>query len=254
MAQNSRRPDSLLGGSLALLQPESGHRAGTDAVLLGACAPATAAGSALDFGAGAGAAGLVALARAPGLQMSFLEIDADSAGCCAQNLQLNGFSDRGRAIVADGLKAAARRAAGLRDGSYDLVLTNPPFHDAGAVRVTPDMDKARAHVAGEGGLAAWMKAALALLAPGGTFLMIHRADALGLILAAVEGRIGGVRIMPVQPKVDEPAIRLLVGGRKGSRGPLVVLPPLVLHEADGAFTARAEAIHRGDAGIDLRLH
>jgi tRNA1(Val) A37 N6-methylase TrmN6 len=30
----------------------------------------------------------------------------------------------------------------------------------------------------------------------------------------------------------------------------VLAPPLVLHQADGRFTARAEALHRGDARID----
>lgn len=254
MAPNSPAPDRLLGGRLSLVQPASGHRAGTDAVLLGACAPPDASGKGLDFGAGAGAAGLTAMVRAPALDMTFLEIDAPTAACCEESVRLNDLASRGRTIVADGLAARTRRAAGLGDGGYDLVLTNPPFHEARAVRVTPDPGKARAHVTGEGGLEGWMKAALALLAPGGTFLMIHRADELARILGAATGRLGGLRIMPVLPKADEPAIRLLVGGRKGSRAQLALLPPLVLHESSGAFTARAEAIHRGEAGIDLRLH
>jgi tRNA1(Val) A37 N6-methylase TrmN6 len=99
-----------------------------------------------------------------------------------------------------------------------------------------------------------MKAALALLAPGGLFLMIHRADALPAILKGAAGRVGGLRLLPVAPRENEPATRLLVGGRKGSRAPLAILPPLILHGADGAFTSRAESIHRGEQGIDLGLH
>jgi tRNA1(Val) A37 N6-methylase TrmN6 len=134
-----------------------------------------------------------------------------------------------------------------------MVLTNPPFYEAGAVRISPDPKKARAHVAA-GGRESWMKAALALLAPGGLFLMVHRADALPGIVQGAEGRIGGLRLMPVLPRENEPAIRLLVGGRKGSRAPLAILPPLVLHGPDGRFTPRAEAVHRGEEGIDLGLH
>ncbi len=163
--------------------------------------------------------------------MTFVEIDAATADLCRENVGTNGFADRARAVRADVMTAKTRRAGGLMDGAYDLILTNPPFHEPGGVRVSPDADKARAHVA-EGGLEAWMKASLALLAPGGLFLMIHRADALPAILAAAEGRIGALRLLPVLPRESEPAIRLLVAGRKGSRAPVAILPPLVLHGED----------------------
>ena len=250
MAQTSPRPDAFLGGRLTLRQPSAGHRAGTDAVLLAACVPAGAAGRAVDVGSGVGAAGLSALARAAGLDMACVEIDPALVSLCAGNIAENGFAGRARAIEADILKAASRRAAGLADGSFDLVITNPPFLDRKTARVSPDAARARAHVA-EGGLEAWMKAALALLRPGGLFLMIHRADALADILAGAKGRIGELRLLPVHAKAGEPAVRLLVSGRKGSRAPLALLPPLTLHTPDGRFTPEAEAIHRGEAGIGL---
>ena len=37
-----------------------------------------------------------------------------------------------------------------------------------------------------------------------------------------------------------------VPGTTGSRGPLAVLPPVVLNGPDGRFTAQAEALHRGE--------
>ena len=49
--------DGFLGGRLSLRQPTKGHRAGTDAVLLAAAAPADFSGLALDVGAGIGTAG-----------------------------------------------------------------------------------------------------------------------------------------------------------------------------------------------------
>lgn len=239
-----------MGGRLSLRQPGSGHRAGTDAVLLAACLPASAQGRAVDVGAGVGAAGLSALTRAAMLGMSCVEIDPALADLCAQNIVENGLADRARAVTADILKPASRRATGLTDGGFDWAMTNPPFLDPAAARISPDAAKARAHVA-QDGLEAWMKASVALLAPGGHFLMIHRADALADILASADGRIGGLRLMPVHAKANQPAVRLLVSGKKGSRAPLALLPPLVLHETDGGFTPVAEAIHRGEAGIAL---
>src|SRR5436305_2101011 len=82
-------------------------------------------------------------------------------------------------------------------------------------------------------LGARIVAGLALLAPGGRFQMIHRADALGAVLAAFGERIGAVAIRPVHPRADAAAIRVLVGGIKGSRAPLTLLPGLTLHEPSG---------------------
>ena len=244
-------PDAFLGGRLSLRQPASGHRAGTDAVLLAACAPAGAAGRAADVGSGVGAAGLCALARAEDLDMTCVEIDPALVALCAANIADNGFAARARAIEADILKGAGRRAAGLADGGFDLVMTNPPFLEAARARVSPDASRALAHVLAPGGLEGWMKASLALLKPAGLFLMIHRADALADVLAGARGRIGALRLMPVHEKAGEPAVRLLVAGIKGSRAPLALLPPLVLHGPGGGFTPEAQAIHRGDAAIAL---
>ena len=132
------------------------------------------------------------------------------------------------------------------------MVTNPPFFEAGAVRVSPNTSRALAHVfaAGAGDpLAAWIVACLALLAPSGRFQMIHRADALPAILAAIGRRLGGVTVRPVHPRADSDAIRVLVGGVKGSKAPMRLLPGLVLHEAAGPFTPQVEAIHRGAAEL-----
>jgi tRNA1(Val) A37 N6-methylase TrmN6 len=105
-------------------------------------------------------------------------------------------------------------------------------------------------VIGDGGLAAWVHACVALLRPGGTFLMIHRADALDEILRAAWPQLGALILLPIHPAGGRPATRILVRGLKGRRTPLSLAPPLVLHEADGAFTAYLEALHRGEARID----
>ncbi len=87
---------------------------------------------------------------------------------------------------------------------------------------------------------------LALRARDGLFVLIHRADALATLLAAVAETLGALSIVPVQPTAAKPATRVLLRGRKGSKAPLSIAPPLILHEGD-RFTARAEAIHRGGA-------
>ena len=62
-------------------------------------------------------------------------------------------------------------------------------------------------------------ASLAILAPGGRFVMIHRPDALRAILDAIGGRLGALALLPVHPRAGASAHGLLVSGMKGYQGP-----------------------------------
>lgn len=238
-------PRQFLGGRLRLRQSPRGHRSGTDAVLLVAAAPANATRLILDIGSGVGAVALGAALFAPQASVGLVEIDPAACALARQNVAENGLAERVRVYETDLLDPASRRGAGLVDEQAETVLTNPPYLAAGRVRVSPDPRRALAHV-GNGGLKPWVRACLALLKPGGTFVMIHRADALAECLASAEGRLGALAILPVAPRVGEPATRILLRGTKGSKAPLALLAPLVLHETNGRFTPLAEAIHRGD--------
>ena len=241
--------DHFLGGALTLRQPASGHRSGTDAILL-AAAVGGAPDRLIDLGAGAGAAGLAVAMMLPGVHVTLAEIDPDLVELANGNIAQNRLG--ARAVACDVLSAAARRAADLADASADVVISNPPWLTPGRARVSPDARRALAHVArAEDGVVGWRRAAAALLRPDGRVAIIHRADALADLLAGCAGRFGDLSILPIHPRADAPAIRVIVAGRKGSRAPMRLLPGLVLHEADGAFTPRAEALMRGAARLDL---
>ena len=150
-----------------------------------------------------------------------------------------------------------RRAAGLTPALANIVLSNPPFGSAERMRPSPDGNRASAHVMPAGGLKKWIAAAADLIAPRGVYVMIHRADALGEALAALEGWLGSIFLKPVHPRADAPASRILIRAVKGGRAPLVLLPLLVLHDANGRFTAEAEssiaakAISRSSLGAPM---
>jgi tRNA1(Val) A37 N6-methylase TrmN6 len=237
-------PDRLFDGRLILHQPEGGHRSGTDAVLLAAASPPLARGLIVDVGAGAGAVGLALAQINPGAQAVLLEKNPRAAAFAVQNIACNGLAARTRVVEADLFDVFSRKAQGLVEAAQ-LVVTNPPFLNAGESRASPDSDRAMAHVLDEGGIGKWLRASLALLRPGGVFALIHRADALDAVLAALSGRLGGLEILPVFPKQGEKAVRILLRGRKGAKTPLALLPGLVLHGEGGGFTPLAEELHRG---------
>lgn len=243
--------DRWLGGALTLLQPRRGHRVGTDAALLVAAAGARQ-GRIVDVGAGIGAVGLALAKRSAPASADLVEIDSELAEIAERNAARNELQARARILRIDALDPGARRKTGLSE-SADCVVTNPPFFEAGAVRVSPDEGKARAHVmAAKSGatLADWIQASLAILKPGGLFVMIHRPDALHAILGGIGRRLGGIALLPVHPTVGARAHRLLVSGVKGSKAPLRLAPGLILHGADGRLTADADAIHRGERLVE----
>jgi tRNA1(Val) A37 N6-methylase TrmN6 len=245
--------DRWLGGQLSLVQPKGGPRVGTDAALLAAAA-GSPEGRITDVGAGVGAVGLALAERSERAFADLIEIDADLARLAEINAARNALQARVRVLRLDVLTPAERRKAGLADEAADCVVTNPPFFEPGTVRASPNQARARAHVLlpAEGGatLELWIRASLALLAPGGRFVMIHRPDALAAILAAVGNRLGALVLLPVHAFAGAGAHRLLVSGVKGSKAPLRIAPPLILHGADGRLTAEADAIHRGERLID----
>jgi tRNA1(Val) A37 N6-methylase TrmN6 len=88
-----------------------------------------------------------------------------------------------------------------------------------------------------------------LLRGGGRVGLIHRAGALVEALTALAAGFGDIRVRPVYPTADRPAGRILVVAARGSRAGASILPPLVLHESDGRWTAHADAILHGAADL-----
>lgn len=244
--------DDFLGGRLSIVQPKTGHRAGSDAVFLAAAVGAQAGDAVLDAGAGVGVAGLCLLARVPETTVTAVEIDARQCALAAENAERNGLSGRFAAIGAD-ITAPAKdlAAAGLIREGYGHVMANPPFYMEGAVRAAPDAARATAHVMLRGELGRWVRFLTTMAAPKGTLTVIHRADCLGALLELLQDRFGDLAVFPLFPKAAEPAVRVIVQGRKGSRAGLRLLAGLVLHGLDGAYTAEAEAVLRGGEALSL---
>ena len=235
--------DTLLSGRLQLTQPAKGHRAGTDAVLLGAAAPTTS-GLIIDVGAGVGTVGLILALRNEAARVVLLERDPVFAALARQNAGRNTLAGRVTVAETDVLATLVRRSAGVRNESADVVVTNPPFYDADSGRRSSDPLKRAAHVI-EGTLTDWVRASMTLLKPGGTFVLIHRPEALAEALPALGRGMGGIHIQPIHAKAASPATRIVLRATKGSRKPLELGPPLVLHDDAGTFTKEAAALHEG---------
>lgn len=247
--------DAALGGRLNLRQPRRGHRFGHDAILLAASVPAGPGDHVVDLGAGVGTAGLAVAVRLPGIRLTLVDSNPDLAALAAANAAANGIAATALVLDVAG-PPEGFAAAGLTPGSAGHVLMNPPFNDARRFNASPERGRAAAHAASPDTLAVWTRAAAMLLAPGGSLTLIWRAEELLDVLVALGRHFGAIAVMPVHPRPDAAAIRIIVTATSGSRAPLTLVPGLLLNGADGRPAAAAEAILRGGGptGLATRPH
>ena len=139
----------------------------------------------------------------------------------------------------------------LEAESFDHVLSNPPFYDAAAARVSSNNLKAAAHVMPSGGLDAWLRFMARMTRPGGQATMIHLAERLSDVISAFERRFGGLLLQPLHPRAGDPASRIIVQGTKGSRRPMQVLAGIVLHSDGHGFRPEIDQILRAPCPLHL---
>lgn len=228
----------VLNKRVRLLQPSDGFRTSLDSVMLAAACPARAGGHVLDMGCGVGGAGLCVLARVADAKLTGIDIQADHIELAQRNIELNEARGRVDFCVSDirDYKAAGR---------FDHVICNPPYMEAGAHTVSPLRRKAVAHGHHDDiSLADWLEAGFHALKSGGSLTVIHRADKTDKIILGLKNRFGAVEIIPLWPRRGEHARRVIVRAVKDRKTPAILHAGVVLHEAEGGYTAAADAILR----------
>jgi tRNA1Val (adenine37-N6)-methyltransferase len=210
--------------------------------MLAAAVPAIAGDENLELGAGNGTASLCLAQRLTDCSVTGVEIDSELAALANENAAQNGFGARIRFIAGDVFDLPKELK---RDFAH--VFCNPPFHfSEGEVSPVESRDRA---LRDKGKLGDWMGVCLRRTVGGGTFTTIIRADRMAEALARLPER--GVTIFPLWPHAGEPAKRVILQVRKGSRAESVMTAGLVLHEAGGCYTREADTVLRDAAALPI---
>lgn len=214
--------DAFLGGLVHLWQPRKGYRAGVDPVLLAATIPAVSGQRVLELGCGVGAAILCVGARVQGLELTGVERE----DVYAELAERNG---------AGALEVVKADIAGLpltlRQRQFDHVLANPPYwrRDASIAAGDPMREAALGE---ETPLSKWVGTGSKRLAPKGQIHIIHRAERLPDILAALPHDMGSIEVLPIAARLGRAAERVIVRARKSGRADFRLHAPLILHRGD----------------------
>ena len=233
----------LLGGRVRYSQSATGFRSGIEPVLLAACVPARPGDAVLEAGTGAGAAWLCLGFRVPGVHGIGVEIDATAAALAAANVRSNGLT--GIEIVRCRIEDA------VFAHQFDHAMANPPYHPAGGSEsAVAERETAKR---GSGPLMlAWIEGLSRSLRHRGSLTLIVPAGMVSAcITAMVACRCPCTVLFPLWPKAGRPAKLVLVRGVKNARGPMRLMPGLVLHRPDGSYTSAAQDVLSDGAALDL---
>ncbi|HKJ61019.1 MAG TPA: methyltransferase domain-containing protein, partial [Hyphomicrobiales bacterium] len=207
-----------------------------------------------ELGSGSGVVSLAIARRVEGVRVTGIEIDPALCHLAARNAERNGLGQYANFICGDVTGPVSELlAAGLAPDSFDHAVANPPFLSEDQARLPANARLRRAHALGKGDLALWIKCLGTFVRPGGTMTVVHRADALPQLFDACKGRFGGLTVLPLHPRPNTAANRIILHGRKGSRTPLKLHPGIVLHNDGRGFTETADAILREGEGLKFPL-
>ncbi|KPU84326.1 methyltransferase [Marinosulfonomonas sp. PRT-SC04] len=242
--------DLFLGGALTILQPKTGYRAGVDPVLMAATVPAISGESVLELGCGAGVASLCLASRVPGLTLSGVELQADYIDLARRNADSNGIEmDLHQADL-------SHLPVALLQQNFDHVIANPPYYLRSNGRAATDAGRELA--LGEvTPLAEWIDVATRRLKPRGHLTIIQDAERLPALMAALDGRLGAVKLLPLAPRIGRPAHLVILHARKGARAAAQLLAPIVMHEGAAhdfdrdSYTDQIRAVLRSGANLAM---
>lgn len=224
-------------------QSEYGFKLGTDSVLLAHFTNPARAKRILDLGCGAGVLTVLTAWKAPKAQVMGIEIQPESAEICRQNMEANGFDPR-NILVGD----LREHRTLFEAGSFDLLLSNPPYFTANSGYTTPDEKRAIARDERSCTMDDLCKTAGYLLKWGGSFTVVHRPERLSELLCKLSKYgLEPKRLRLVSHKADSAPNLILVEAKRGGKAGLTIEPPLILTKDDGSDTEEIKKIyHRGD--------
>jgi len=232
--------DDFLGGKIKVKQPVKGFRAGSDAVLLAAVANSCDK-KVLDVGCGVGTASLCFAFNNPKAEITAIDVQSELLDLANENITLNSMSN-----------ISTKKVNILKDKPdyqiYNSVITNPPFFKDNHGIKSPNDIKQTANT-GEVNLEKWVKFCFLSLKDKGDFTIIFRVDRLSELVHIMHPMFGDIKVIPLYPKAGANALRVIVKGKKNTKGITILDKGMVLHKEDGS--ANMEEILREGKCYDI---
>ncbi|MHC1724679.1 MAG: tRNA1(Val) (adenine(37)-N6)-methyltransferase [Syntrophobacteraceae bacterium] len=233
--------DTLFNGRLAVCQERKGYRFSLDAVLLAGLSRIKPGDRVIELGTGCGVVPLILAYRdKTNKKISGVEIQPELAGLARANVDANGLGERIEICEMD----LRESSSGFKTGSFDVVLSNPPYRKPGAGRVNPERQKAIARHELYANLADVFRAAKHLLPQGGRAALIYPAGRLAYLLSSArEQDFSPKRLTIIYSYPGGPGKLIHLESIKGGGEELTVEPPFYVYRENGRYSEAMDALY-----------
>ncbi|MBQ2840047.1 MAG: methyltransferase [Oscillospiraceae bacterium] len=232
--------DNLGINGFVMEQDEKYLKLGTDAMLLSEFARVKKGANVCDLGCGSGAVSVLLAARHENISISGVEIVEGAAELARKNVMHNNLENRMKVYTLD-LKDVR---SVFEAGSFDSVVSNPPFMQKGAGLETGREELLCARMEICCTIDDVCEAASYLLKFGGDFSLVYRPSRLyDLFLALKKHNLAPKRMRLVQDTVTAEPSLVLLEARKGGGSGIKHLPALILKNADGSESEETKKIY-----------
>jgi tRNA1Val (adenine37-N6)-methyltransferase len=226
---------------IRIYQSKTGYRFSVDALLLFDFVNIKAVKKIADLGAGSGVIGLLLAKKYLKADVFMFEIQNALAELAERNVSLNNLGDRVRVVRAD-IKGYV--SEGL-SGSFDVVVSNPPFRKNKSGRLNLEDEKTVARHEIAVCLDDFIRFSRILLRERGRFCMIHHPSRLAEHIRKLQEKgLEPKRVRFVHSNISTEAKMVLMEAVKGGRAGLVVERPFYLYNADGSYTAETMEMYK----------
>jgi len=237
-SENETR-DSILDGSITLIQPKHGYRFSIEAILLARFARANTRDRVLELGAGCGVVSIMIAALYRPREVVAIEIQPPLADMITRNAAINALKSV-NAINAD---LRQKKIAGVAPASFDLVVANPPYRAASSGRENPDHSRRMARGEGATVLMDFVAAARRYARTRGRVAFVFTARRSAELISAMRSyQLEPKRIRFVHPQIATPASVILIEARAAGGIEVAIEPPLILYARPGIYTSEAKAL------------
>ncbi|HHW12177.1 MAG TPA: methyltransferase [Firmicutes bacterium] len=234
--------DRLGLGDLRIKQHPAIFKFTVDPILLAGFVRIRPGASVLDLGTGAGVIPLWLTGYRGVERVTGLEIQPEVAELARENVKLNGLEERIRILTGDLRMPPAVLAA----GSFDWVLSNPPYWPATARFLPGAPALAQAKFELTCTLRDVVAAAARFCRAGGRVGLIHLPERLAELLCELRHyKLEPKRLCLVQTKPGARPHRVLVEAQKFARPGLKVMAPFSIQGADGSFSPEMTRVYQG---------
>lgn len=234
--------DGLFRNKVRVIQAERGYRVSEDTIILTWFSRPGPDATVLDAGTGCGAIAFGLAVRRPSLTVVGLEIQESLADRAARGVVLNGLESR-VAIVRGDVRQADRF---LRSQAFDAVVSNPPYHEPAAGRISRSQEKAWARHQLMMPIEDLFRVSATILKPGGSLSTIYPASGSNKMDAAMKGSgFNPARMLWIHPQQGSEAALVCLEARRGSVPSPLVQEHLYVYR-EGKRSPEAEMILAGE--------